>query len=141
METGPAHRYVQDFRNLAVWQRAVDLAGLIFQATAKFPKGRDGNLSHQMRKAGVSIGLNIAEGCGRKGGAEFLRYLQIAMGSASEVEGGLVLSQKLRLLDKDTSDQLIERVSEVKRMLTGLMKSLGGRWGKPPPPDSPLPGS
>ena len=72
---------------------------LVFAATNQYPRFNDGNLGNQLRRAVVSIGLNICEGCGKKGGADFLKYLQNSMGSASEVEGALELSRNLGYLD------------------------------------------
>ncbi len=77
-----------------------------------------------MRRASVSIPSNIAEGCGRSGATEFARFLQIAMGSASELEYQLLLSRDLGLLPDETHKTLAEAVIEIKRMLTGLIKKL-----------------
>lgn len=120
---------MQDYHNLKAWQRAVELTDLVFTATATFPRFEDGKLADQLRRAAGSIVLNICEGCGRKGGADFLKYLQNSMGSASEVQGAVELSRNRRFLDAAQASQLLDRVIEIKKMLTGLMKSLGGRWG------------
>jgi len=116
---------MQDYHNLAVWQRAIKLADLVFTATEHFPRMMDGNLAIQMRRSVVSISLNIAEGCGRKGGLDFLKFLQNAMGSASEVECAVELSRNRGYLDPAASSRLLDKAIEVKKMLAGLMKSLG----------------
>jgi four helix bundle protein len=116
---------MQDYHKLVVWQRASELTNLVFTATTQFPRFIDGNLAAQLRRAVVSIALNISEGCGRKGGADFLRFLQNAMGSAAEVECSIELSRNLGYLDTAASTRLLGHVVETKRMLTGLMKSLG----------------
>ncbi|HTF57310.1 MAG TPA: four helix bundle protein [Planctomycetota bacterium] len=120
---------MQDYHKLVVWQRASELTKLVFTSTTEFPRFFDGNLAAQLRRSVVSIALNISEGCGRKGGADFLRFLQNAMGSATEVECSLELSRNLGYLDAPSSSKLLGHVVEVKRMLTGLMKSLGWKSG------------
>ena len=118
---------MQDFHNLVVWQRAVEFVGLVFPATERFPRFSDGNLAQQTRKAAVSIAFNISEGCGRKGGADLIKFLQYSMGSACEVECGIELSRNLGYLEAKVAAALLERVVEIKKMLAGLMKSLGYR--------------
>ncbi len=76
------------------------------------------------RVAAASISVNIAEGCGRRGKADFGRFLQVALGSASELEYHLLLSADLGLLDRTTYQALDAAVTEVKRMLTGFIKKL-----------------
>jgi len=121
---------MQDYHKLEVWKKASDLVDQVFPATQNFPPhGWDGNLAVQLRRSSVSVVLNIVEGCGRRGGPDFLKFLQTSMGSATEVEGAVELSRNRGYLDADKSAQLLSRVTEVKRMLTGLMKSLGGGWG------------
>jgi four helix bundle protein len=77
-----------------------------------------------MRRASVSIGTNIAEGCGHHSDQELIRFLQIAMGSASEVEYQLLLAYELRLLDADAYTRLWRGAAEVKRMLASLLRTL-----------------
>ena len=72
----------------------------------------------------MSIPTNIAEGCGRNTNAEFARFLQIAMGSASETEYQLILARDLEFLPKDTDEKLHNEVEEVKRMLASLLKTI-----------------
>jgi four helix bundle protein len=81
-------------------------------------------LTSQMRRASVSIGANIAEGACRKGDAEFARFLQMAAGSASEVEYHLLLSRDLELLQTVDFQRLSDQATEVKRMLASLMQKL-----------------
>ena len=101
------------------------LADHVFVATEHFPKFSDGRLKDQTRSAAVSIALNISEGCGRKGGPDFLKFLRQAMGSACEVECAIELSRSRGFLDVPVSMKLLKLVIEVKKMLSGLMKSLG----------------
>jgi len=116
---------MQDYHNLVVWQKSFALVDRVFKATSKYPKFIDGNLLSQTRRAAVSIALNIAEGCGRKGGAHFLKSLKDAMGSACEVECCVELGRSQDYLDAPLSAGLLADVIEIKKMLVGLMKSLG----------------
>ena len=115
---------MKDFRDLQVWQKAHRLCLGIYKVTANYPKDERFGLTSQLRRAGVSIGANIAEGCGRRTDTDFARFLQIAMGSASEIEYLQLLSLDLEFIDQGKVKQLTESVCEVKRMSTSLMKKL-----------------
>lgn len=115
---------MKDFRDLKVWEKSHGLTLALYKATSGFPREEIYGLTSQIRRASASIPANIAEGCGRKGEAEFARFLQIAMGSASELEYHLLLSHDLKMLKTPEYDQLASAVTEVKRMLTGLIKKL-----------------
>lgn len=96
----------------------------VYRATVGFPRSESYGLTSQMRRACVSIPANIAEGCGRSGDAELARFLQIAMGSASELEYHFLLARDLGLLCTSGYDQLTGKVTEVKRMLTSFIYRL-----------------
>ena len=115
---------MKDFRQLKVWEKAHQLALAIYKATKGFPKEELYGLTSQIRRASMSIPTNIAEGCGRNTDAEFARFLQIAMGSASETEYQLLLSLDLGFLNKEQYDKLNPDVTEVKRMLASLLKTI-----------------
>lgn len=115
---------MKDFRQLKVWEKSHLLALAIYRATKEFPKEELYGLTSQIRRASMSIPTNIAEGCGRNTDAEFARFLQIAMGSASETEYQLLLSHDLGFLDKLRYDQLNTDITEIKRMLASLLKTL-----------------
>lgn len=118
---------MQDFRELKVWERGHSLALAVYRATTKFPRDELYGLTSQMRRAAVSVPSNIAEGRGRAGGLDFARHLQIAAGSASELEYLLILTCDLELLDHDEKQCLASEVTEVKRMLTSLIQKVRGR--------------
>lgn len=120
---------MRDFRELKVWQKAHELTLAVYKATACFPKVELYGLTAQMRRASVSISANISEGAGKNSRPEFARFLQIALGSASEVEYELLLSRDLEYISDACHIQLSERVVEVKRMLTGFIQYLSGRTG------------
>ena len=115
---------MQDYRDLKVWQKAYELTLAVYRVTAAFPREELFGLTSQIRRAASSIGANLAEGCGRSGKAELARFCSIAMGSASELEYHLMLARDLKLMKPDDCKDLAPRVTELKRMLTGLRKKL-----------------
>lgn len=115
---------LRDFRELKVWEKAHQLTLSIYQATSKFPKEELYGLTSQIRRSCASIPANIAEGCGRNGDAELARFLQIAMGSASELEYHLLLAHDLKILETPEYESLASRTIEVKRMLTSFIQKL-----------------
>lgn len=115
---------MRDFRNLKVWRKAHDLTLAVYQATRRFPREELFGLTTQIRRSCESIPANIAEGCGRDGSAELNRFLQIAMGSASELEYHLLLSHDLKLLSDLQYERLSGELIEVKRMLASLIQKL-----------------
>ena len=115
---------MRDFRELTVWQKAHELTLEVYRVTAHFPSAELYNLTSQIRRACSSIPMNIAEGCGRDGNAEFARFLWIAMGSSSELDYQLVLARDLTYLDPAAYSQLNDRLIEVRRMLNGLIQKV-----------------
>jgi four helix bundle protein len=115
---------MKDFRKLEVWIKAHLLTLDVYKATKLFPKDEQYGLISQIRRCSVSVPSNIAEGCGRGGEMEFGRFLQIALGSASELEYQLLLSHELDFLEDSKYNQLDLQVTEIKRMLTGLINKL-----------------
>ena len=115
---------MKDFRELKVWEKAHRLTLSVYQATAAFPKEELYGLTSQMRRSAASIPTNIAEGCGRGSDDDFRRFLQMAMGSASELEYQLLLARDLGYLDAAISENLSGAVIEVKRMLASLIIKL-----------------
>ncbi len=121
---------MQDFRRLKVWQKSHDLACRLYRETHGFPSRETYGLTSQIRRAAVSIPANIAEGCGRGSDADFARFLQLAMGSASEIQYLLLLARDLTYVQPDTHAAHERSIVEIKRMLTTFMKSL--RPGREP---------
>ena len=112
---------MRDFREIKVWEKAHLLTLEVYKATASFPTEERYGLTSQLRRSSASIAANIAEGFGRGGNAELARFLQIGMGSVSEVEYHILLAKDLNLLSKKIYDDLNGRVVEVKRMLASLL--------------------
>lgn len=115
---------MKDFRNLKVWEYSHKIAVDIYSSTLNFPKEELYGLVSQIRRASVSIPTNIAEGCGRGSNSDFKRFLQIAFGSACELEYLLFLSSELNYLPKKDFEQLNLRLIETKKMLSGLITKL-----------------
>ncbi len=114
---------MQDFRHLKVWEKAHSLTLHVYRASKSFPREEMYGMTSQMRRASVSIGANIAEGTCRRGDVDFARFLQIAIGSASELYH-LLLARDLDLLKASDYQQLSGEAVEVKRMLASLMQKL-----------------
>lgn len=115
---------MKDFRQLKVWQKAHQLTLAVYKASGSLPKEELYGLTSQLRRAATSIPANIAEGCGRDGDAELARFLQIAMGSTSELEYHLLLARDLDFLPTETYTPLHDDLIEIKRMLATLIKKL-----------------
>ena len=115
---------MKDFRDLKVWEKSHQLTLAVYKATTTFPRDEIYGLTGQIRRSCASIPANIAEGCGRGGDAELARFLQIAMGSASELEYHLLLAHDLGFLNDSVYDELTREVTEVKRMLTSFLQKL-----------------
>ena len=112
---------MRDFREIKVWAKAHLLTIEVYRVTTTFPREEIYGITSQLRRASASIGANIAEGFGRGGDKELARFLQIGMGSASEVEYHILLARDLNLINKKIYDDLEDRLVEVKRMLTSLL--------------------
>jgi four helix bundle protein len=115
---------MKSFRELKVWQKAHELTLAIYAATRSFPNEELYGLTSQLRRSAASIGANIAEGCGRRSGGEICRFLQIARGSASEVEYHVLLARDLRFMGEKQSSELSHEADEIQRMLTALIQRL-----------------
>jgi four helix bundle protein len=115
---------MQDFRKLQVWRKSHNLVLEVYAKTASFPNAELFGVTAQTRRAAISIAANIAEGSGRSGDREFARFLQMSLGSASEVEYFSILIADLGLLSKAEAAKLEARATEIKRMLSGLIASL-----------------
>jgi len=115
---------MKDFKKLKVWQKAHRLTLDVYKASTTFPREELYGVTSQIRRSCLSIPSNIAEGCGRGSDTDFARFLQISMGSSSEVEYLLILSRDLQILTSDYYETLSDDVIQVKRMLTSLIKTL-----------------
>jgi len=115
---------VANYKGLLAWQKAFELALLIYDETSHFPNDEKYGLTLQLRKAGISVPSNIAEGEGRKSRGVFRNSLYIALGSLKEAETQILISGSLGYLTKNSVLKLMELTSEVGRLINGLIKSL-----------------
>lgn len=115
---------MRNFRRLKVSERGHRLTLAAYEATATFPSEEKYGLVSQIRRSCASIPANIAEGCGRGSNADMARFLQVALGLASELEYHLLLARDLRLLQDSGYERLTQEVTEIKRMLTAFVQSL-----------------
>jgi four helix bundle protein len=115
---------MKNFRDLKVWEKAHAVALSCYEITRGFPREEVFGLTSQIRRSGASVPANIAEGCGRRGNAELHRFLQMAMGSANELEYHLLLANDLSYLKADVYKGIQAQVEEVKRMLSSLIRKV-----------------
>src|SRR5438105_7268852 len=115
---------MKDFRDLKVWEKSHSLTLDLYTATRAFPPDERFGIISQIRRSSASIGANIAEGCGRRGNGDFHRFLQNAMGSASELEYHILLAHDLGILPQPKFKDLNTNIVEVKRMLSALIRKV-----------------
>lgn len=116
---------MKDFRDFKVWEKAHEFVLETYRLTSNFPKHELFGLVSQMRRCSSSIPANIAEGCGRLGNSELHRFLQIACGSANEMEYHLLLAKDLGYLPEEKYTILDAKLAEMKRMLVALTRKVG----------------
>lgn len=115
---------MNNFRNLDVWNKAVELATYVYQITKNFPKAEKYGLTSQMRRSAISISSNIAEGAGRESKKEFNHFLNISTGSCYELETQLTISQNLQFLGDTEYDRISDKLIEIQKMVYALRQSL-----------------
>ncbi len=115
---------MKSHKDLTVWQKSMDLVELVYKITNKLPKSEVFGLSSQMQRAVIAIPSNIAEGAKREHRAEYIQFLSIANGSASELETQLILTGKLYPNFETEVKDTLTVLDEILRMLYSLMKSL-----------------
>ena len=118
---------VKNFKDLLVWQKAMQIAKQTYQATAHFPSQERFGMTSQMRRSAISIPSNIAEGQARNSTAEFIHFISIALGSAAELETQIILSEELDYLNSGNVTHIINNIHECCKMMKGLQKSLEKR--------------
>ncbi len=111
------------FEKLDVWQKARELNVMIYKITKDFPKEEIFGITSQIRRAGVSVTNNIAEGTSRWSSKEKIRFIEIAYGSLMEVLNCLIIATDLNYLNQDTQNQIREKIDEISNKLNSLKKS------------------
>jgi four helix bundle protein len=115
---------MHNYKELIVWQKAMDLVVRVYELTRDFPKAELFGLTNQLRRAAVSIALNIAEGAGCESDLEFARFLDISLRSTYETVTALQISARLKYCKQEVANQLIADSEEIARMITGLIRKL-----------------
>ena len=124
---------IKSYRELQVWQEAVDLVELVYRASAAFPADERFGLTSQLRRSSVSIPSNIAEGHARPSTRDYLPFLGISLGSLAEMETQLLIAQRLEYIDDALLDRICQASDRIGRMLRAMMKSLQTRLPPPSP--------
>ena len=114
----------RNFRNYPVWQQAVEYATKIYKITSDMPYFEKKGLCDQLQRAAVSISSNVAEGSARTSDSEFAHFLDIALGSAYEVETQLLISKNVGYIDINIYNQLFDEIISIEKQLTGLVNTI-----------------
>ena len=115
---------MRDFHKLGIWQRSHQLTLDVYKASKTFPKGELFGLTSQTRRASSSIPTNIAEGCGRASNKDYAHFLQIAIGSASEVEYELLLAHDLEYINDEAFNKLTSETIAIRKMIIKYQSEL-----------------
>ncbi|HQS38434.1 MAG TPA: four helix bundle protein [Methylotenera sp.] len=125
---------IKSYRDLQVWRLAINLSTEVYATTSSFPKNEIFGLCSQLQRAAVSVASNIAEGHARESTKEYLRFISIALGSLAELETQFIISNNLNYINQVNLDGILEKTSEIGRMLRGLQKSLKAKLLDPTSP-------
>lgn len=112
------------FKDLEIWKISRLFCSEIYSITAIFPESEKFGLTNQLRRAAVSIASNIAEGASRSSDKDFCRFLEIAIGSAYEIESQLVIASDLNFITEDTANELINTLERIVKMTSKFRSSL-----------------
>ena len=123
----PRSGVIKGYRDLVVWQRAMDLVTETYRLTASFPRDERYGLVQQLNRAAVSIPSNVAEGHGRDHLGDYLHQLSVANGSLMELETQLMIAGRLGYLSRESEERILTHAGEVGRMLSGLARALRKR--------------
>jgi four helix bundle protein len=115
---------MRNYRDLDVWKYSHKLTLELYQASRKFPKEEMFGLTSQMRRAAISVGANLAEGCGRRTTPEFARFIRIAMGSASELDYHFLLCRDFDFISNEFYGRTSKELVRVRKMLSALLASV-----------------
>lgn len=123
-KTGPGAKQIDSYRDLVVWQAAIDLTVACYNATKAFPSIETYGLTSQIRRAATSIAANIAEGYGREQTGVYVQFLRIAQGSLKEFETHTIVATRLAYLESSEEASLLHKAEQVGKMLRALIRSL-----------------
>ena len=114
----------QSYRDLAVWQKSIDLCVQVYKTCETFPKSELYGLADQMKRAAVSVPSNIAGGQGRHHVKEFIHFISVANGSLAELDTQRIIAERLHFINAPDSTLLDERITEIRKMLYALNNKL-----------------
>jgi four helix bundle protein len=120
---------LRNYRDLQVWSKAYALSLDLYRLSRAFPREEIYGITSQLRRAAVSIGANLAEGCGRRTNAEMARFVRIAMGSASELDHHLLLCKDLGFVHEADYKRTSRNLIEIRKMLGALLDSIESELG------------
>ena len=115
---------IQSYRDLKVWQTAMDIAENCYKLTRQFPRDELYGMTSQVRRSAASVAANIAEGHGRNSRGEYIQFLRVAQGSLKELETHLILAARVGLIRNDLIAQVLEQTDGLGKMLRALIRSL-----------------
>jgi four helix bundle protein len=115
---------LKSYKELLVWQKAIDISLEVYVLSRSFPKEEAFGLTNQIRRASNSISLNIAEGYSRNSAKSYLNFLNIAQGSLLELESGLILAERLQFLNAENFKKLYNLITEESKMLSSIMRKI-----------------
>jgi four helix bundle protein len=115
---------INNYRDLRIWQQAINLAPAVYELLKKFPKEENYALAGQIRRAAVSVPANIAEGQARQHTKEFLQHLCIAKGSIAELDTLLIVAEKLGYLKRQDLEEVEAKMIDLRMPLQGLINRL-----------------
>jgi four helix bundle protein len=115
---------MRNFRNLEIWQKSISLAKNIYALTSSFPEQEKFGLISQLQRASVSIASNIAEGSSRKSNQDFARFLEMAIGSAFEIETQLTIAKELGYLDQKLYAEVISEINIIQKQINTLITKI-----------------
>lgn len=115
------------FRDLLIWQKAMSLVTSIYQLTNTFPKEEMYGLTGQLRRCGISIPSNIAEGYGRNGSKDYLKFLNIALASLFEMQTQLEIAYNLKYINENQFKTILEESREIERMMSAFIRKINDR--------------
>lgn len=115
---------MHNFKELKIWQKAIDVCVDVYKATTSFPKDELFGLNTQMKRSAVSVAANISEGAGRNSNKEFIHFLRIANGSSYELQTHIVIANRVALLNDGLTEDLLSQLDEIQKMNRGLQQTL-----------------
>ena len=118
---------IESYRDLIVWEQAIELATAVYASTRSWPKEDTYGLSQQARRAAVSVPANIAEGNGREARGSYVHFLRISQGSLKELETHLIIAQRAGIAEDARVEDLLQQCESVGKLLRLLIRKLSGR--------------